>query len=88
LNTYLVRYGNIDSSALQHQLVHSHESQLIQLADLLIGAISYKARMCLSDNAKSKVVKDLEKKLGLDIVQTTHHNEKFNILRWTPRKSC
>lgn len=82
---YVVSNTKIERESISHQLVHSHESQLIQLTDLLIGAVGYKARLDLTNNAKSNIVHYLEEELKIDINQTTSHFDKFNILRWKAR---
>lgn len=70
--------------------IPSHESELLQLADLLIGAMGYYHRGFYksigSSYAKNYVVSDLIKKFHIDFEKTTRTNEKkFNILLWSPR---
>jgi len=67
---------------LQH--IRSHENELIQLTDLFIGAITYKARgQHLQDNAsavKCELIKYLEEKSGYSLDDGTEPWEpKFNI---------
>jgi len=65
------------------QLVHSHEIEQLQLADLLIGAVSYLNRG-LTDNAgKMALIKRIRQRSGYDLSRTTLLREdKVNIFRW------
>ncbi len=71
-------------------IVQSYEAQLIQLCDLLIGAISYKNRTDISHKSiiKGQIVAYLEAKLGHELNYTTPPWERqFNIFRFAPRRS-
>lgn len=68
-------------------IVQSYESQLIQLCDLIIGAVGYKNRTDIAHESdiKKKIVKYLEKKLCHSLDYTTPPWErKFNIFRFVP----
>ena len=70
-------------------IVHSYEAQLIQLCDLLIGAISYKNRNDIEHESKIKnqIVSYLEERLGHELNYGTPPWEKqFNIFRFAPRR--
>lgn len=71
------------------QLVRSDEIEIIQLSDILIGAVSYVNReLNNSDNAKSKIIDLIMEKTGQSLKYTTNpkvfHN-KFDVFRWKPR---
>ncbi len=68
---------------IQH--VHSHDIGLMQLADILIGAISYHARGLSESPAKNEIVHLLKKRTGLSLTRNTLPNErKFNLCIWRP----
>lgn len=74
--------GNSPFKYLQH--IHSHENELLQLTDLLIGAVAYKTRKeHLKDGAskvKNYIVEYLEKKSGYSLDDgTVPWETKFNI---------
>nr|DAM84871.1 MAG TPA: Protein of unknown function (DUF3800) [Caudoviricetes sp.] len=69
--------------------IRSHESELIQLADLFIGAIGYYHRGLYDNvdkiNGKSKLVNLIQTKVGIDFSKATSVRErKFNIFIWQP----
>lgn len=65
------------------QHVHSHEVPLFQLADLLIGAISYSNRGIATSAAKTAVVERIKSNSGLQLTHTTLlREEKLNLLIW------
>lgn len=66
---------------IQH--VRSHEVELIQLADLLIGAVMYANRGRFTSDAKKTLVEMIKARSGYSLVLSTLLKEdKFNILRW------
>lgn len=80
-----------ESPFLTFQHIRSHESQFIQLADLFIGAVTYKARQLhqaeKGSMAKKILVKYLEMKSGYRLDEGTEPDEvKFNIFDHQPRK--
>ena len=72
---------------IQHiQNIHSNESELMQLADLLIGAVSYRQRDLAGNKAKCAVVKRLEERLGRTLlISTPLWEKKFNLFLFKPR---
>jgi hypothetical protein len=69
------------------QLVRSHEVEQLQLADLLIGAISYVNRGLQGSAGKLKVIDRIRKRCGYDLTRSTLLREiKVNLFRWHPRE--
>ena len=77
LKQYLERdYQNIRTL----QVIRSYESELLQLADVLMGAINYKIRGMNKVTAKNKVIERIEKHCGSSIIKPTSRSEsKFNL---------
>jgi len=75
---------DFDRQIFQHfQEVRSHESTLIQLSDLLIGAISYKARNINKSPGKNSLVDIIKNRSGYTLNKTTLYQEnKFNLFFW------
>lgn len=70
------------------QLVRSHEIELLQLTDLLIGAIAYANRGLESNEAKIALVERIRKRSGYHLNRTTLNREtKVNILIWHSTES-
>lgn len=67
------------------QQIRSHESELLQLADLFIGAIGYSNRGLNANQAKVSLVERIRRRSRkrLDI-STWLREAKFNLFRWTP----
>ena len=69
------------------QPVHSHEVGVLQLADLLIGAISYINRDLKGNAGKLAVIERIKERSRLSLVRNTLLRErKINILIWEPRE--
>jgi len=65
------------------QLVHSHEVNLLQLADLLIGAVCYVNRNLTSSKAKTKIIQRIQERSKYSLTKSTLPTEKkFNIFLW------
>lgn len=65
------------------QTVRSHEVELIQLTDLLIGAVSYINRDLRSNAGKVRIIERLRERSHYSLTQTTLlREEKMNLLRW------
>ena len=78
LETQGLRTNNVDV-----YIIHSKESQILQLCDLFIGAIGYKNRKDITKESeiKNKIIDYLlEKKLSLN--STSREETKFNIFKW------
>lgn len=69
------------------QNIRSHESVFIQLSDIIIGAIAYKARKLDGSYAKLRLVKFIEKLTGRDLALPTETAEnKFCIVTFPSDK--
>lgn len=67
------------------QPIRSHEVQLDQLADLLIGAVCYNARGLSGSETKKGLVELIKRRSGYSLEKTTLLREqKFNLLIWKP----
>ncbi len=70
---------------MQH--VHSHDIGLMQLADLLIGALSYSAAGLTTSEAKCAIVEHIKKQTGWSLTRNTLPTvKKFNLCYWRPDK--
>lgn len=66
---------------MQH--VHSHDICLLQLSDLLIGALAYNARKLENNLGKLSIIKHISKLSSLTLNRSTLPNEyKFNLFFW------
>lgn len=67
----------------QMQIVRSHEVEIMQLTDLLIGAISYANRESAGNAGKEAVVKRMRDRSTFALTRSTFFREaKCNIFRW------
>ena len=65
------------------QQVRSDEVEQIQLADLLIGAVTYANRGLTTNSAKIDLIDLVKSKTGYSLTKSTlYQEEKFNIFRW------
>jgi hypothetical protein len=65
------------------QLVRSQEVEILQLADLLIGTVSYVNRGLSTSTAKLRLVDRMRERSGYKLTQTTLLWEnKVNLFRW------
>ncbi|QQG65689.1 DUF3800 domain-containing protein [Desulfobulbus oligotrophicus] len=84
----VLRNANYDFSReiiekIQH--VRSHDIALMQLADVLIGAVAYHARGLSNSNAKIEIIEQIKNKTGLSLNRNTLPTEqKFNLCIWRP----
>lgn len=91
------RIEDADTIIKRVQHIHSNESELAQLADLLIGAVSYANRKSATDQdhetqrseeaftseAKWSLVHQLRQRTRLSLQKTTSvHATKINLLMW------
>ncbi|ARV07993.1 RlfA protein [Polaribacter sp. SA4-10] len=77
LKKYLERdYCNIRNL----QIIKSYESELMQLTDVLMGAINYKLRGLNKVTAKTNIIDKIEKICGKPLTErTTKAEKKFNL---------
>lgn len=65
------------------QIVRSQEVQVLQIADLLIGAVSYANRELSTSSAKLDLIARIKERSGYSLKRSTLLKEsKFNLLRW------
>ncbi len=66
-------------------IIQSQESQILQICDLFIGAISYKNRTDIDKNSEIKnfIISYIEEKTKFKLISTPPWEEKFNIFKWT-----
>ena len=66
--------------------VHSHEVEHLQIADLLIGALSYLHRELTGNSAKQALIARIRQRSGYRLTFNTMIRElKFNLLIWNSR---
>jgi len=78
-------YGNINC---EFTIIHSHESQIMQLTDIMIGAISYKNREDIEHKSEIKnfIIDTIEELNGASLdISSPEWEEKFRIFRFVPR---
>jgi len=68
------------------QQARSHELELLQLTDLLTGAVSYANRHLDTSSAKQSLIQLIEQRAGYQLGHSTFLREdKFNLFRWQAR---
>jgi len=69
-------------------LVKSHQVELMQVADLLIGALSYQFRGLTTNAGKLRLIDRIRQRSGYRLTSTTLLREdKFNLFVWRPLRS-
>lgn len=67
------------------QTVRSHEVELVQLTDFLIGIVSYANRGLKTSEAKLKLVSRMKDRSALSLIKSTLVKEKkVNLFKWHP----
>jgi len=70
------------------QIIRSHESELMQLADLLIGAVSYLNRGLTENAGKVALVNRIRERSGYRLDRATLLREqKFNLFSWRAQEA-
>lgn len=73
--------------AIKIQPIRSHESDLMQICDLLLGAVGYNNRGLATSPGKLAIIERIKKRSGHSLRDTTWLREaKFNMLRWSPEE--
>lgn len=68
------------------QQIHSHESNLLQLCDFLLGAVTYANRTPQDSKSKFQISRMLEQRIGYSLKSSTPPwEEKFNLFHFSPR---
>lgn len=71
------------------QTVHSHEVELLQLADLIIGAIAYVNRGLSGNAGKNALIARIRERTGYGLAKSTLlKEEKVNLFVWHPSERC
>jgi hypothetical protein len=71
------------------QNIRSYESQLLQVCDFLLGALSYRHRGLSGNPAKVEIIRCIENGLGRDMLHSTPlGEEKFNLFLFSPQNSA
>lgn len=87
IHNELTRTIGTNDKILSLQNIRSHESQFIQLADIIIGAITYRARGLYGSEAKSYIVRLIEELSGYHLDEGTEPgDDKFAIYDFQPKK--
>jgi hypothetical protein len=69
------------------QLVRSHEVELLQMADVLSGAVAYVNEGLASSPTKLELVERIRHRTGYTLTKSTLLREaKFNLLRWEAKE--
>jgi len=67
------------------QTVRSHEIGIMQITDILVGAMCYLNRDVNSSDAKHKIIQRIQERSNYSLKKSTlYKEEKFNIFIWTP----
>lgn len=71
------------------QTVHSHEVELLQLADLIIGAVAYVNRGLCGNAGKDALIARIRERTGYGLTKSTLlKEEKVNLFIWHPSERC
>lgn len=83
----ILNIASVQDIAVQKaQQIRSHEVELMQLVDILIGALSYKHRSLEKNEGKKKVIEVIESSIGKNMLNSSSVNEdKFNVFIWKPQ---
>lgn len=83
------KYDGAGNIVRRVQQIRSHESELMQLADILIGAVSYTNRGLTTGAAKLALIQRIQQRTQLSLTRSTWLREpKFNLLCWKSREQA
>lgn len=70
------------------QAVRSHQVPILQIADVLTGALSYASRELSDSEAKLAIIERIRRRSGFSLTLSTMAGEqKFNIFHWNPQQA-
>lgn len=78
----VLQNANLTSEILAIQALPSSQVDLLQLTDVLIGAVGYQFHKETTSTAKLAVIREIETHLGHPIQPTPRREQKFNIFRF------
>jgi len=79
-------YDYHDQIIKKIQQIHSHEVELLQITDLLTGAIGYLHRGLRENSAKVQLIDRIKERSGYSLMKSTlYKEEKLNIFIWKPK---
>lgn len=85
---YLQKRRDAGEQSFFAQPIRSYESPLIQLADLLIGAVGAKYNSTVVSDAKKALIETIEQLASQDLTaQSPMGVNKFNIFKWRPKEA-
>ena len=77
------KYDGTQEIIQRVQQIRSEESKILQLADLLMGAVTYANRRLRSSEAKLALIKRIRQRSGLSLERSTWlRASKVNLLHW------
>jgi hypothetical protein len=80
----VLQNANLMARIISVQALPSRQVDLLQLSDVLLGAVGYKFHRLETSQAKVAVVKRIETHLGGPIEPTWRDERKFNVFRFLP----
>lgn len=87
LNFLRIKIDDTNSKTIKKvQPIRSYESPILQINDILIGALSYFYRNLNTNQTKLKIIEEIQKLYEYPLNQTSaYSNTKFNIFVWEPK---
>ncbi len=86
-NKLQARKGYLHELVQRIQEVRSHENELVQLSDILIGAVGYANRGLNTNPTKLELIDIIKERTGYNLSVSTFLKEsKFNLFHWEPRE--